>query len=338
MILAMQSAGALGGQGGAGPLAGQPGLENACQFFVKAGWCKFGDACRYAHVGAARDQEVCQFFVRAGWCRWGDSCRHMHPGGSPAGGQMAGGAPHALPRQPGGLIGRMPGSAEACQFFMKAGWCKYGDDCRYQHAAGGPAGGAGVPIAASFASPAAHLQPPSSQPRAGQPLGILAEFRGQPAVCKYFSVPGGCRLGDSCKFLHTGAPGQLEVCNFFAREGWCKFGDQCKYIHAAAAQAPETDPPPCDAAGGWALHGQSGLGIGGGGSIDSTSDSAAMVGRVVPPPAGGTCFSTASTATSGVAAPLGLIGVDSAVGGDSALAEAFAGLQAAISKVAPPGP
>jgi len=149
MIYAMQNAGALG-------LSGEP-----CQFFQKAGWCKFGDQCRYAHVGAPRQTEVCQFFQRSGWCKWGDACRHLHPGAPTAG---SGGPPLVsqapmckfFPLPGGCRLGETcrflhtgtPGMAEAggsragapevCNFYARVGWCKFGDACKYIHT-GAPA-------------------------------------------------------------------------------------------------------------------------------------------------------------------------------------------------------
>lgn len=136
MILAMQNAGALG-------LSGQ---TEPCQFFQKAGWCKFGDACRYAHVGAPRQAEVCQFFQRAGWCKWADACRHIHPGAPTAGS----GRPPLISQPPvckffqlpgGCRLGEScrfmhtgtPGQPEVCNFFQRVGWCKFGDTCKYIH-------------------------------------------------------------------------------------------------------------------------------------------------------------------------------------------------------------
>lgn len=228
----------MGGQGGGAPggMMGQHGMDStACQFFLKAGWCKFGNACRFAHIGGERGAEafggpggqVCLFFQKAGWCKWGDTCRHAHPGAVPGATPtmpMAG-APQSAPGMPPG--GPMQGGfREVCQFYQKAGWCRWGDTCRYAHKGPPAPGGEGYASNGDYGPP---------QPFGGVP--------GQPSVCKYFQMPGGCRLGETCKFLHTGTPGQPEVCNFFAREGWCKFAETCKYIHAHAGPGPASASP-----------------------------------------------------------------------------------------------
>ncbi|CAE8597391.1 unnamed protein product, partial [Polarella glacialis] len=52
-------------------------LEEDCQFYRRAGWCQYGEHCRYAHVRRwntpvlARLEEDCQFFKMAGWCKYG---------------------------------------------------------------------------------------------------------------------------------------------------------------------------------------------------------------------------------------------------------------------------
>merc|ERR1712060_391738 len=157
MMLAMQSAGALG-------LSGQ---NEPCQFFQKAGWCKFGDACRYAHVGAPRQTEVCQFFQRAGWCKWADACRHVHPGAATAGS----GRPPLVSQPPvckffqlpgGRRLGEscrfmhsgVPGQAEVCNFFQRVGWCKFGDTCKYIHSLNPAATPSTDPAGASGTTPA----------------------------------------------------------------------------------------------------------------------------------------------------------------------------------------
>lgn len=58
---------------------GERGSGQLCQFFVKSGWCKWGEGCRHAHIPGPdtppKSGEVCQFFAKSGWCRYGDTCR-----------------------------------------------------------------------------------------------------------------------------------------------------------------------------------------------------------------------------------------------------------------------
>jgi len=199
-----------------------------CQFFLKAGWCKFADGCRYAHVFEPKEPEVCQFFERAGWCKFGDQCRHLHVGAGADGLRPEGG--QDLIRE---LLGEdaaskaSPGT-EVCQFFAKAGWCKFSDNCRYAHV-GGPATPAARPAPAAVAG--------------------LPEAGAAGEVCQFFARSGWCKWGDGCKFVHAGGPqapqqaapqparGEAQLCEFFLKAGWCKWGDQCKHVHAVATAA-----------------------------------------------------------------------------------------------------
>jgi len=229
-----------GGAGGRSSPYERPLGEQAegepCQFFAKAGWCKFGDTCRFAHIGEARDQEVCQFFVKAGWCKFGDQCKHLHIGGpdTPVPGD---GLLQQLLSQDGQQSG------EACGFFAKAGWCKFGDTCKYAHI--GPAGAAPPPRSMGG-------MPPSQQQGMGE-------------ACEFFTKSGWCKFGDGCKYMHAlaggkGGPpprqmmgggkggvvnafmGGGEACQFFAKAGFCKWGDGCKYVHAGPGGAPGCPP------------------------------------------------------------------------------------------------
>jgi len=235
------------------------GSGEACQFFSKAGWCKFGDACRFAHIGEPRQREACEFFAKAGWCKWGDQCKHAHAGG-PAGapGQPGGGggggqglleqllgdpSPFPSPDPPAGG-GGAPGQ-EACQFFSKAGWCKWGDACRFAHV-GAPSAGPGP-----GGPPMMGGGGKGGFGGGGKGGGQLSE------ACQFFVKAGWCKWGDGCRYAHIGGPAgpapgagrppmaamgspraMGEVCEFFSKAGWCKWGDACRYVHSGAPQAP----------------------------------------------------------------------------------------------------
>lgn len=166
---------------GQAPVAAQPPSQvsgETCQFFQKAGWCKFGDTCRFAHVNGGTLKEVCQFYQKAGWCRWGDQCRHLHPGSL--------------------------------------------------------ATGVGPPLDIVGAEP---LPAQGGLDRAARSQG--GNLPNVPTVCKFYMMPGGCKLGSSCRFNHSGNPNEPEVCMFFSRSGWCRYGDQCRYVHSFGGNAPE---------------------------------------------------------------------------------------------------
>lgn len=210
--------------------AGEPG--EFCQFFSKSGWCKWGDGCRYKHdgpaSGAPMQAELCQFFSKAGWCQWADQCKYIHALPTAATGPASPTLPAqeapAVPGAPAALPGLGLGGGKgpplqiACEFYSKAGWCKWGDGCRYVHC-GTPRGMPGALLSG---------MPP-------QPRTLLT---GSPSVCKYYSMPGGCKNGEMCTFAHVGTPGMPELCQFFQKAGWCKWGDQCKYVHAGGPVVP----------------------------------------------------------------------------------------------------
>ena len=240
----------------AGALSAGAQTGEVCQFFVKTGWCKWGDGCRHAHIpgpdtpngGPGRPPgppgeksgEVCQFFAKSGWCKYGDQCRHEHIEGANPG------------RPP-------PDPSEPCKFFAKAGWCQFGDSCRYQHIPGPESGMGG-----SLPGLGQGLGPPDpSEPRetcqffakagwckygpACRYAHVLSPDTPQPQpaaksgeVCQFFSKSGWCKYGDQCRHEHIGGPappdpmlggGSGEVCKFFAKAGWCQFGDSCRYQH-----------------------------------------------------------------------------------------------------------
>lgn len=222
---------------GVHPSAGT-GSGEVCQFFAKAGWCKFGDGCRLRHEGTdapPATAELCQFFSKAGWCRHGDQCKHIHALATAATGQM--GPPQQAMSSlhaPGKGLGKGPPSkglpgkgapgkdgppSVHCEFFAKSGWCKWGDDCRYSHVA--------LPETPWVGKPG----PP-------QQRTLLSGSSGAGIVCKYFAAPGGCKNGDRCPYEHAGIPAEPELCRFFVKTGWCKWGEECKYIHAGGPEFP----------------------------------------------------------------------------------------------------
>eukprot|EP00928_Gymnodinium_smaydae_P023963 TRINITY_DN1955_c0_g2_i3.p1 TRINITY_DN1955_c0_g2~~TRINITY_DN1955_c0_g2_i3.p1 ORF type:complete len:349 (-),score=81.85 TRINITY_DN1955_c0_g2_i3:82-1128(-) len=101
--------------------------DGVCNFFSKAGWCKYGDKCIHAHVNGP-PVEICQFFSKAGWCKYGNECRHVHIGVALSGDVAT------------------PPPKEVCAFFQRAGWCKYEDKCRHVHIAAPPGMAKEVPV------------------------------------------------------------------------------------------------------------------------------------------------------------------------------------------------
>eukprot|EP00931_Biecheleriopsis_adriatica_P008937 TRINITY_DN11006_c0_g1_i1.p1 TRINITY_DN11006_c0_g1~~TRINITY_DN11006_c0_g1_i1.p1 ORF type:complete len:352 (+),score=64.40 TRINITY_DN11006_c0_g1_i1:30-1085(+) len=203
-----------------------------CQFFQKAGWCKWGDNCKHAHASSPADAarlngedgiqigkdggpELCQFFARSGWCKWGDQCKHLHGQDELAFMNSSGGESPLPPLDPP-VPGSLRISQETCQFFAREGWCKWGDKCHHIHDRTSP--------------PTSSLQEVSSR-LGGSSLSSLSG-----SVRAVAAALGG---GRSEKDRSTG-----EVCQFFAREGWCKWGDKCHHLHTASPSAEWKDAAP----------------------------------------------------------------------------------------------
>jgi len=249
-------------------------FNEACQFFQKAGWCKWGDGCRFMHTGGppggarppaamgsprAPMGEACEFFSKAGWCKWGDACKYGHSGAPrtagaagraaapmPGGGSMGKSQQVLLTGQtmvckyfntPGGCRnGEMctfshvgaPGVKEACQFFVKAGWCKWGDACKYLHTGGPPGGPQGMPAGMG----------------GGFSTAPMGELQASPPMSTFTNGVVGA---------------QPEVCQFFQKAGWCKFADQCRYVHTGGPPTPVSPASMGDAA----LLAAASLGLGG---------------------------------------------------------------------------
>ena len=114
-----------------------------CYSFQESGNCKFGAQCRFSH---------------------GDDQQRQQGGGFGGGG--GGGYGNRSYGGGGGFGGGR--SAGPCYEFRETGACKYGDNCRFSHSAGGDASG----------------------PRPGA------------GVCYQFKNAGNCTYGANCRFSH----------------------------------------------------------------------------------------------------------------------------------------
>ncbi|CAE8624327.1 unnamed protein product [Polarella glacialis] len=257
MTMAMMGYGMPMGANMGMPGQSMPG-QTPCTYYATKGFCKNGDACRFSHEGAPGGMaaqpsgEPCMFFMRSGWCKFGDQCKHTHAGatGMPTDGGSFNMSPSVFSMGMGkgkgkGKGGGMPGekSGEACGFFLKSGWCRYGSECRHEHIAGPDTPVGVIPDMAMMS-------------------GMPGQKSGEP--CGFFRTKGWCKWGDQCKHEHIagpetpvgvipdmammggkgGMPGQPsgEACGFFARTGTCRWGDQCKHAHVAGAAGAQLPP------------------------------------------------------------------------------------------------
>ncbi|QRV88894.1 E3 ubiquitin-protein ligase makorin-1 [Ceratobasidium sp. AG-Ba] len=66
-------------------------------------------------------------------------------------------------------------------------------------------------------------------------------------ICRYFSLPGGCRAGSTCRYAHSAEPGRSpqqskQLCRFY-NNGHCRHGDQCWYLHATPESSKTSNEP-----------------------------------------------------------------------------------------------
>ncbi|MBA0736486.1 hypothetical protein Gogos_010035 [Gossypium gossypioides] len=115
-----------------------------------------------------------------------------------------------------------------CVYYMRTGFCGYGNRCRYNH----PRNRAAVEAAV-------------------RATGEYPERPGEPA-CQFYLKTGTCKFGASCKFHHPKhgggsfghvplniygyplRPGEKE-CSYYLKTGQCKFGVTCKFHHPQPA-------------------------------------------------------------------------------------------------------
>lgn len=115
-----------------------PLRENApvCDFYLKAGWCRYASKCRYSHPPEIMDQHRpksynslgfplrenvgdCHYFLQSrGRCKFGSTCKYNHP-------QEVIDHPWALPRS--------PQQQQLCSHLYYTGVCPFGDACLFVH-------------------------------------------------------------------------------------------------------------------------------------------------------------------------------------------------------------
>lgn len=166
---------------------------------------------------------VCDFYLQPRGCIKGDSCDFLHP------------------TAPNGSV-----TSRLCDFFASSRGCNKGQECDFLHVEGKS----------------------KVQPAMGG-FGGFGGFGGMPmgqgmgqSVCKFFSMPQGCKKGAGCEFLHPaqpmgmgmgmgmgapmgygappmmGAPpaGGKKQCTFFFTARGCVKGESCDFSHTAGGE------------------------------------------------------------------------------------------------------
>ncbi|KAG4174371.1 hypothetical protein ERO13_A11G116700v2 [Gossypium hirsutum] len=115
-----------------------------------------------------------------------------------------------------------------CVYYMRTGFCGYGNRCRYN-----------------------HPRNPAWVEAAVRATGVYPERPGEP-TCQFYLKTGTCKFGASCKFHHPKQgyqsfsqvplniygyplrPGEKE-CSYYLKTGHCKFDTTCKFHHPQSA-------------------------------------------------------------------------------------------------------
>jgi len=257
------------GPGGAMPgttvnSAGYPLNEGQtdCGFYMKTGACKFGATCRFNHPeGVATShasQQTGPFPAKGGQGGMG-MMAGMGMGGGMGEGKGGGKGKSPPPSAVDGQTGLpLRAYTKACDFYLRAGQCQYGLDCKWNHPSG--------------------ITPGMNRAllnQAGYPINYGQQD------CGFYLQNGICKFGATCRNAHPemmmegmaaamggggmmassgdhpSRPGEAP-CTFFMKTGNCKFGATCRFDHPAGAGgsgggfqggggAPPSRPgePPC---------------------------------------------------------------------------------------------
>ncbi|XP_040375907.1 zinc finger CCCH domain-containing protein 8 isoform X1 [Oryza brachyantha] len=158
----------------------RPG-EVDCPFYMKMGSCKFGSSCRFNHP----DRLVLNFPLGQTIIPTPESILL-----NPAANFMQSFDFHAarLPVGPGPIAYPQRPGATVCDFYMKTGFCKFSDRCKFHH-----------PIDRSAPDRSVNWEPAEDSLQltlAGLPRREDAE------VCDFYMKTGVCKFGMQCKFDH----------------------------------------------------------------------------------------------------------------------------------------
>ncbi|KAG6627207.1 hypothetical protein I3843_15G089100 [Carya illinoinensis] len=169
--------------------------ELDCPFYLKTGSCKYGATCRYNHPdrNAINPPAAVVGHPIVGSPATNLNIGVVNPAASiyqtidPRLAQpTVGGGPRIYPQRPGQI---------ECDYYMKTGECKFGENCKFHH-------------------PIDRSGPP-------QQLTVKLTLAGLPRregaiICPYYLKTGTCRYGVNCKFDH---PPPAEVMLMAASQG-----------------------------------------------------------------------------------------------------------------------
>ncbi|XP_010929994.1 zinc finger CCCH domain-containing protein 65 isoform X2 [Elaeis guineensis] len=174
--------------------------------------------------------------------------------------------------------------APDCTYYVKNGTCRFGSSCKFNHPARRKRNKVKskkpfeanqavkeeqkepIPKVGQTESKVDKKEEKASSDMVGQMECEATEEKGKETLseragqmeCKYYSMPGGCKFGKACKYVHH--PGKLEnnsvqlnflglpirpgerECPYYMRTGSCKFATNCKYHHPDPTAVGGQDP------------------------------------------------------------------------------------------------
>ncbi|XP_041989907.1 zinc finger CCCH domain-containing protein 37-like [Salvia splendens] len=169
----------------------RPGEED-CPFYLKTGSCKYGVTCRYNHP----DRYVINPQAAIASSLLTSPSAHYNLGlVAPTVSLL----PNFDPRLAQTTVGlaatiypQLPGQLE-CDYYMKTGICKFGNNCKFHHPIDRSA-----PTASATESPQQNVK-----------LTLAGLPRREGAInCPYYMKTGTCKYGATCKFDHP-PPGEV---------------------------------------------------------------------------------------------------------------------------------
>ncbi|KAK3164781.1 hypothetical protein QOZ80_1AG0024590 [Eleusine coracana subsp. coracana] len=199
----------------------RPG-EVDCSFYMKTGSCMYGSICRYNHPDRPAVDAASAAPVVAGIL---PTPAPIAPVAvlNPVATFLPGFdiQPTLVPVEPEPIIYPQRPGETVCDFYMKTGYCKYTDNCRFHH-----------PIDRSAPRPNESWDPQQTVTLtlAGLPRREDAE------ICAFYMESGTCKFGVQCKFDH---PPPVEAMTKLNAAGGKKDGKKAAKLRAAEARWKE---------------------------------------------------------------------------------------------------
>lgn len=126
---------------------------------------------------------------------------------------------------------------EVCQFFVKSRWCKWGDLCKHIHPVEDVEPSRRDRHRSS--SPAPWRRSPSPQTARLRLNSWEAREEERPWKVRETAVGAVSHPRRSRSRTRQVVPTGVEICNFFIKAGWCKWAEKCKHLHVQPTEASQ---------------------------------------------------------------------------------------------------